>query len=128
MADDLGGDRPRRVEGRSGDREGDGEREEFAEAMERSTVVMIPATVVNELMASHAEFSMGVTKLMGLRRRRVEQRLKSLLFRSNRERLVHLLLELAVGDVDVGHCLSPILVARSARGPNDTVRTRYVAD
>ena len=32
---------------------------------------------------------------MGLRRQSVERRLKSLLFRSNRERLVHLLLELA---------------------------------
>ena len=32
---------------------------------------------------------------MGLSRRRVERRLKSLLFRSNRERLVHLLFDLA---------------------------------
>jgi CRP-like cAMP-binding protein len=32
---------------------------------------------------------------MGLRRQRVERRLKSLLFRSNRERLIYLLLELA---------------------------------
>lgn len=72
-----------------------GHREEFAEAMEKSTVVLIPANAINDLMARHADFSMGVTKLMGLRRRRVEQRLKSLLFRSNRERLVHLLLELA---------------------------------
>ena len=38
---------------------------------------------------------MCVTRLMGLRRKRVERRLKSLLFRSNRERLIHLLLELA---------------------------------
>ena len=36
-----------------------------------------------------------MTKLFGLRRQRVERRLKYLLFRSNRERLVHLLLELA---------------------------------
>ena len=33
--------------------------------------------------------------MMGLRRRRIERRLKSLLFRSNRERLIFLLLELA---------------------------------
>lgn len=69
-------------------------REEFAEAMEKSTVVLIPSDVVNELMTKHPEVSLGVTKLMGFRRRRVEQRLKSLLFRSNRERLGHLLLEL----------------------------------
>jgi CRP-like cAMP-binding protein len=35
-----------------------------------------------------------VTKLIGLRRKRVERRLRSLLFRSNRDRLAHLLLEL----------------------------------
>ncbi|MDB4743717.1 Crp/Fnr family transcriptional regulator [Planctomicrobium sp.] len=46
-------------------------------------------------MESHANVAVGVTKLMGFRRRRVERRLKSLLFRSNRERLIHLLLELA---------------------------------
>jgi CRP-like cAMP-binding protein len=71
-----------------------GTREEFAEAMETSQVVAIPRNVIHELMESHAEVSLGVTRLLGLRRRRVERRLKSLLFRSNRERLVHLLVEL----------------------------------
>ena len=37
----------------------------------------------------------GITKLIGLRRRRIERRLRGLLFRSNRQRLIHLLLELA---------------------------------
>ena len=46
-------------------------------------------------MEESPQVSLGVTKLMGMRRRRVERRLKSLLFRSNRERLIHLLLELA---------------------------------
>jgi CRP-like cAMP-binding protein len=72
-----------------------GRREEFAEAMDASTVVLIPREVVQQLMEEHPSVSLGVTKLMGLRRRRVERRLKSLLFRSNRERLVHLLVELA---------------------------------
>ncbi|MDB4638012.1 Crp/Fnr family transcriptional regulator [Planctomycetaceae bacterium] len=71
-----------------------GTREEFAEAMEASQVVAIPRNVIHKLMESHAEVSLGVTRLLGLRRRRVERRLKSLLFRSNRERLVHLLVEL----------------------------------
>jgi CRP/FNR family transcriptional regulator, cyclic AMP receptor protein len=47
------------------------------------------------VMNSHPDVALGVTRLIGLRRKRVERRLKSLLFRSNRERLVHLLLELA---------------------------------
>ncbi|MEZ6134051.1 MAG: Crp/Fnr family transcriptional regulator [Pirellulaceae bacterium] len=36
-----------------------------------------------------------MTKLIGLRRKRIERRLKSLLFRNNRDRLTHLLTELA---------------------------------
>lgn len=72
-----------------------GEREEFAEAMEASSVIRIPGSDIRRLMEEHSEVSLGVTKLMGLRRQRIERRLKSLLFRSNRERLIHLLLELA---------------------------------
>jgi CRP-like cAMP-binding protein len=70
-------------------------REDFAEALEPSTVVLIPGNEIFRLMELHAEVSLGVTKLIGLRRRRIERRLKYLLYRSNRERLVHLLLELA---------------------------------
>jgi CRP-like cAMP-binding protein len=70
-------------------------RDEFAEAMETSRLILIPHQEMHELMAAHPDVSLGVTKLMGLRRKRVERRLKSLLFRSNRDRLVHLLLELA---------------------------------
>ncbi|MCG8584314.1 MAG: Crp/Fnr family transcriptional regulator [Pirellulales bacterium] len=73
----------------------EGAREEYAEAVEKTTVVLIPGEHFRELMDRHAELSVGVTKLIGLRRRRIERRLKYLLFRSNRERLVSLLLELA---------------------------------
>ena len=72
-----------------------GEREEYAEAVEASTVILIPGEEIHRLMERHPDISLGITKLMGLRRRRIERRLKYLLFRSNRERLVHLLLELA---------------------------------
>jgi CRP/FNR family cyclic AMP-dependent transcriptional regulator len=46
-------------------------------------------------MEESAALALGVTKLIGLRRKRIERRLKSLLFRSNRDRLIHLLLDLA---------------------------------
>jgi len=72
-----------------------GQREEFAEAMEDTSVVRIPREEIHRLIEAHPTVSVGVTRLMGLRRRRVERRLKSLLFRSNRERLIHLLIELA---------------------------------
>ena len=72
-----------------------GTREEYAEAIENSTVVLIPATEMNRLVAAHPDVSLGITKLMGLRRQRIERRLKHLLYHSNRERLVHLLFELS---------------------------------
>ncbi|MFG0334705.1 MAG: Crp/Fnr family transcriptional regulator [Maioricimonas sp. JB049] len=72
-----------------------GDREEFAEAMEKSTLIRIPRAEITRLIEEHASVAVGVTRLMGLRRRRIERRLKSLLFRSNRERLIHLLMELA---------------------------------
>jgi CRP-like cAMP-binding protein len=74
---------------------GTGQREEFAEAVENSTVILIPSADLERLLEESPGLALGVTKLIGLRRRRIERRLKYLLFRSNRERLVHLLLELA---------------------------------
>ncbi len=73
----------------------DGQREEYAEAVESTTVILIPAAEIRQLMAEDPQMSLGVTKLIGLRRQRVERRLKYLLFHSNRDRLIHLLLELA---------------------------------
>ena len=71
-----------------------GEREERAETTTDSTVVLLPGDELRRLMETFAEVSLGVAKLIGLRRKRVERRLRSLLFRSNRDRLAHLLLEL----------------------------------
>ncbi|TWT29488.1 Crp/Fnr family transcriptional regulator [Blastopirellula retiformator] len=74
----------------------DGEaRDEYAEAVEASMIVSIPKEAMHELMESRPGLSIGVTKLIGLRRRRIERRVKNLLFLSNRDRLAHLLLELA---------------------------------
>ncbi len=70
------------------------QREEFAEAVEKSAIVLIPAEVMQQLIEENPKVSLGVNKLFGLRRQRIERRLKYLLFRSNRDRLVHLLLEL----------------------------------
>jgi len=72
-----------------------GQREEYAETMEASDVVLIPGDEIQRLMEELPDFSVGITKLIGLRRRRIERRLKSLLYRTARDRLVHLLLELA---------------------------------
>ncbi|MEM7312421.1 MAG: Crp/Fnr family transcriptional regulator, partial [Planctomycetota bacterium] len=72
-----------------------GEREEYAEASESSSVVLIPAHDLRKVVEENPYLAMGITRLVGLRRKRIERRLKYLLFHSNRERLVNLLLELA---------------------------------
>lgn len=72
----------------------DADSDEYAETMAKTTLVMMPRDAVEALMYESPGLVLSVHKLMGLRRRRIERRLKSLLFRSNRDRLVHLLLEL----------------------------------
>ena len=71
-----------------------GEREERAEAAVDSQVILLPGEELRRLLEESASLSLGVTKLIGLRRKRIERRLRNLLFRSNRDRLLHLLLEL----------------------------------
>jgi len=71
-----------------------GEREERAEAAVNSTVVLLPGSQLRDLMEASPHLTLGVSKLIGLRRQRIERRLRSLLFRSNRDRLGSLLLEL----------------------------------
>ncbi len=90
-----------------------GPREEFAEAMERTQLVRIRARALESLVQQRPELAFAITRLVGFRRLRVERRLKSLLFQSHRDRLVHLLLELAErygrqvrGDVELGIALS----------------------
>ncbi len=69
-------------------------REERAETVQNSTVVLLPGDHLRQLMEESPGMALGVTKLIGLRRKRVERRLRSLLFRSNRERLTQLLIDL----------------------------------
>jgi CRP-like cAMP-binding protein len=73
----------------------DAARDEYAETIEPSTVVMIPREEMQRLAQEHPVVSMALTRLMGLRRQKIERRLKNLLYLSNRDRLTHLLLELA---------------------------------
>jgi CRP-like cAMP-binding protein len=70
-------------------------REEYAETIEKSLIVLMPRDTMHGLMARYPQVSLLLTRLYGLRLRRIERRLKSLLYRSSRDRLVHLLLELA---------------------------------
>ena len=69
-------------------------RGEFAEAVEDSQVLVIPREELLWLMEQRPDVSLSVTKLIGLRRRRIENRLRNILFLPSRERMIRLLLEL----------------------------------
>lgn len=69
-------------------------RDEYAEAVLNSQFVLIPKQEMTSLMERYPEVSLGISKVVGFRRRRIERRLRNLLFQSNRKRLIHLLLEL----------------------------------
>jgi CRP/FNR family transcriptional regulator, cyclic AMP receptor protein len=69
-------------------------RQEFAEAVEDSLVLALPREDILWLMGQRPDVALHITKLLGFRRRRIENRLRNTLFRSTRERIVGLLLEL----------------------------------
>jgi CRP/FNR family transcriptional regulator, cyclic AMP receptor protein len=69
-------------------------RKEYAEAVEDSLVLAVPREDLLWLMARRPDVALSVTKLLGWRLRRVENRLRNTLFRSTRERTVGLLVEL----------------------------------
>ena len=69
-------------------------RNEYAEAVEESLVLALPREELLWLMQRRPDVALHVTKLLGFRLRRIENRLKNLLFRSTRERAVALLVEL----------------------------------
>lgn len=73
----------------------EGRRDEWAMAVAKSRIVLIPARELKQLAAEFPVVSLALSRLLGLRRKRVERRLKSLLFRTSRERLQSLLDELA---------------------------------
>ncbi|QDV20582.1 Global nitrogen regulator [Gimesia panareensis] len=69
--------------------------EEHVMSIEKTSIMMIPASEVTELLNENSGLAFSLTKLVGLRRHRIERRIKNLLFVSIRERLIHLLLDLA---------------------------------
>ena len=69
-------------------------RREYAEAVEDCKVLAIPREDLLWLMGQRPDVSLSVTKLVGLRRQRIENRLRNVLFLSSRERMLRLLEEL----------------------------------
>lgn len=73
---------------------GSDERDEHAQAVGNSKVVALPRDAIESVLLRNADLSLAITKFVGFRRKKLERRLRNLLFRSNRERLVGLLCEL----------------------------------
>lgn len=71
-----------------------GLREQRADAVLASTVILFSGNGLSALMEQSAQLSLQITKLIGLKLKRMERRLDGLLFRSNRDRLGLLLAEL----------------------------------
>jgi CRP-like cAMP-binding protein len=69
-------------------------RHEYAEAVENCQVLLIPRDDLLALMTTRPDVALSITRLVGLRRRRIENRLRNVLFLSSRDRMVRLLLEL----------------------------------
>lgn len=72
----------------------DAPRDEFAEAAMPTEIVAVPRNEILRLLEIRPDAALRMTKLVGLRRRRIETRLRNLLFRDNRHRVASLLLEL----------------------------------
>lgn len=72
-----------------------GPREEMAEAMENSMVTEIERADFEQLLAEHAQLGIHMTKLLAARRRDLENKLETLVFRDVTSKLAELLLQLA---------------------------------
>ncbi len=69
-------------------------RNEYAEAVEEAQILAIPREDLLWLMEQRPDVALHITKLLGFRRRRIENRLRNILFRPTRDRLLALLVEL----------------------------------
>ncbi len=69
-------------------------RREFAEAVEDCEVLAIPGDDFLSLLETRGDLAISVTKMVGLRRQRIETRLRNILFLPSRPRLVRLLIDL----------------------------------
>ncbi len=69
-------------------------RQEYAEAASDCEVLVLPREEILRLMEERPDVALSITKLIGLRRRRIENRLRNVLFLSSRERMLRMLQEL----------------------------------
>lgn len=69
--------------------------EDYVETIESSLVASIPTKLLRALVLGEPTFATSLSELISRRRAQTENRVRYLLFLSNRDRLTHLLLDLA---------------------------------
>jgi CRP-like cAMP-binding protein len=72
-----------------------GPREEMAEAMENSMITELERNDVEKLLQNHAQLGFQMTRILAQRRRELENKLETLVFRDVTSKLAELLLALA---------------------------------
>lgn len=72
-----------------------GPREEMAEAMENSMITELERNDVEKLLQNHAQLGFHLTRILAQRRRELENKLETLVFRDVTSKLAELLLALA---------------------------------
>lgn len=70
-------------------------REEIAEVKEDAILCMVNTADIKEMMAHNPKFNMAVLKLIGLRLKKVQSKLESLIFKTADERVISFIKELA---------------------------------
>ncbi len=73
----------------------DGKRRDFACAMEDTTVCVLSADEMRQLMREHTGLNLFFMRLLGSRLLEMESRLESLVFKDSRSRIIELILDVA---------------------------------
>ncbi len=76
----------------------DAPRATSAEALDDALICVIPRKEFDQYLAMHPQVTVRLTKLIGLRLRKIQSRVEDLVFRDVPARLAHLLLELGNSD------------------------------
>jgi CRP/FNR family transcriptional regulator, cyclic AMP receptor protein len=74
---------------------GESQRDEVAEAMEEDTMICpVKVEEINDLMKDNKEFAFKIHKLIGLRIKKLQRRVESLVFKDVKQRLAEFILDL----------------------------------
>lgn len=74
---------------------GETERKDYAQALEDTQICPLTIETMNDMMLENKNLSLRMRQLIGLRLRKAERMIASLLFKSSKQRIIEFLLDLA---------------------------------